>query len=123
MLKLNRNTVQDFILRWQICVEHCLKKEETIHHFLIDTGNGVGYLYITCSPLVEEKDFLDFILRLFKYKFKLETAIGVVFNMINDVDYTVEWMVLTSENENDAYYEQLLKKEDPWKNGKKLTIY
>ena len=67
-----------------------MKRENTIHHFLIDTGNAVGYLYITRYSLAEEKDFLGFVLRLFKYKFKLETAISVVFNMIDDVDYTVE---------------------------------
>lgn len=123
LLKSNRNTVQEFILRWQICVEHCLKSEKTIHHFLIDTGNGVGYLYITKVSLVEEKDFIDCLLRLFKYKFKLDTSIGVVFNMVDDVDYTVEWMVLTSENEYDEYYEQVLKEENLWSNGKKLQIY
>lgn len=123
LLKLNRNTVHDFILRWQICIEHCLKEEKAIHHFLIDTGNAVGYLYITGYSLTEEKDFLDFILRLFKYKFKLATAIGVVFNMIDDVNYTVEWMILASENEYDEYYEQILKEEDLWSNGKKLRIY
>ena len=90
---------------------------------MIDTGNAVGYLYITGYSLTEEKDFLDFILRLFKYKFKLATAIGVVFNMIDDVNYTVEWMILASENEYDKYYEQILKEEDLWSNGKKLRIY
>lgn len=123
LLKSNRNTVQDFILRWQICVKHCLKSEKTIHNFLIDTGNGVGYLYITKISLVEEKDFIDFLLRLFKYKFKLNTSIGLVFNMVDDVDYTVEWMVLTSENEYDEYYEQVLKEENLWSNSKKLQIY
>ncbi|MFR0969530.1 MAG: hypothetical protein ACLSEV_09615 [Coprococcus sp.] len=63
---------------------------------------------------------MEFTLRLFKYKFKLATAIGVVFNMIDDVDYTVEWMILASENEYDEYYEQILKEEKPWENGKKL---
>ena len=80
-------------------------------------------LYITGYSLTEEKDFLDFILRLFKYKFKLATAIGVVFNMMDDVNYTVEWMILASENEYDEYYEQILKEEDLWSNGKKLRIY
>lgn len=123
LLKSNRNTVQDFILRWQICVEHCLNKEKTIQHFLIDVGNEVGYLYITQSTITEEKDFLDFLLRLFKYKFKLYAAIGVVFNMIDDVDYSVEWMILEAENEYDEYYEKILKEENPWSNGKKLRIY
>lgn len=50
-------------------------------------------------------------------------AIGVVFNMIDDVDYTVEWMILASENEYDEYYEQILKEEKPWENGKKLRNY
>ena len=46
LLKLrNRNTVHDFILRWQICIEHCLKEEKAIHHFLIDTGNAI-WLFI-----------------------------------------------------------------------------
>lgn len=123
LLKSNRNTVHDFILRWQICIEHCLQKEKTIHHFLIDTSNTVGYLYITGYKLSEDKNFLEFTLRLFKYKFKLATAIGVVFNMIDDVDYTVEWMILASENEYDEYYEQILKEEKPWENGKKLRNY
>ena len=123
LLKSNRNTVHDFILRWQICIEHCLQKEKTIHHFLIDTSNTVGYLYITGYKLSEDKNFLEFTLRLFKYRFKLATAIGVVFNMIDDVDYTVEWMILASENEYDEYYEQILKEEKPWENGKKLRNY
>lgn len=123
LLKSNRNTVHDFIMRWQICIEHCMKKEKTIHHFIIDTSNSVGYLYITEYLLSEERQFLEFILRLFKYKFKLATAIGVVFNMIDDVDYTVEWMLLASENEYDEYYEQILKEENPWENGKKIRNY
>lgn len=43
--------------------------------------------------------------------------------MIDDVNYTVEWMILASENEYDEYYEQILKEEDLWSNGKKLRIY
>ena len=74
---------------------------------MIDTSNTVGYLYITGYKLSEDKNFLEFTLRLFKYKFKLATAIGVVFNMIDDVDYTVEWMILASENEYDEYLEWL----------------
>ena len=66
---------------------------------------------------------LLFLLRLFKYKFKLYAAIGVVFNMIDDVDYSVEWMILEAENEYDEYYEKILKEENPWSNGKKLRIY
>ena len=67
---------------------------------------------------------MEFTLRLFKYKFKLATAIGVVFNMIDDVDYTVEWMILASENEYDEYYEQILKEENrgKWKEIAKLLV-
>ena len=94
-----------------------------MHHFLIDTSNEVGYLYVTVYPLSEAKNFLDFILRLFKYKFKLTTVIGVIFNMIDDVEYTVEWMIMAFENEYDEYYEQILKDENLWANGKKLRNY
>ena len=64
LLKLNRNTVHDFILRWQICIEHCLKEEKAIHHFLIDTGNSVGYLYITGYSLTEENGFFGFYFKI-----------------------------------------------------------
>ncbi len=100
LLKSNRNTVHDFMLRWQMCVANCMKKEETINHFLIDTGNKVGYLYLTEIPFAEKREFIEFILRLFKYKFALETVIGAVFNMINEVEYTVEWVLLSFENEH-----------------------
>ncbi len=123
LLKSNRNTVHDFMLRWQICVEHCMKKEETINHFLIDTGNKVGYLYLTEIPLVEKREFIEFILRVFKYKFALETVIGAVFNMINEVEYTVEWVLLSFENEHNEQYEKILEEEKLWSNIKQLRLY
>lgn len=123
MLKSNRNTVHDFMLRWQICVEHCRKKEETFNHFLVDTGNNVGYLYLTEITLAEKKEFVEFVLRLFKYKFNLETVIGVVFNMLDDVDYTVEWMLLTFESEYNEQFERILDEEKLWSNIKELKIY
>ncbi|MBO5081875.1 MAG: hypothetical protein J6C06_04640 [Lachnospiraceae bacterium] len=123
LLKSNRNTVHDFMLRWQICVEHCMKKEETINHFLIDTGNKVGYLYLTEIPFVENKEFIEFVLRVFKYKFALETVIGVVFNMINEVEYTVEWILLSFEIEHNEQYEKILEEEKLWSNIKQLRLY
>lgn len=123
LLKSNRNTVHDFMLRWQICVEHCMKKEETINHFLIDTGNKVGYLYLTEIPLVEKRDFIEFILRVFKYKFALKTVIGVVFNMIDEVEYKVEWILLSFENEYNEQYEKILEEEKLWSNIKQLRLY
>lgn len=123
LLKSNRNTIQDFMLRWQMCVEHCMKKEETMHHFLIDTGNEVGYLYITETSIIEEYEYIKFILQLFKYKFKLETVVGVLFNMINNEDYTVEWILISSENVYDEQFERILEEENPWSNIKQLQIY
>jgi len=122
LLKSNRNTVHDFMLRWQMCIERCMKKEETMHHFLIDTGNKVGYLYLTEMPLVEEKEYIEFVLQLFKYKFKLETVIGVVINMINGVEYTVEWVLLSFKNEHNEQYEKILEEEKPWSNIKQLRL-
>lgn len=123
LLKSNRNTIQDFMLRWQMCVEHCMKKEETMHHFLIDTGNEVGYLYITETSIIEEYEYIKFILQLFKYKFKLGTVVGVLFNMINNEDYTVEWILISSENVYDEQFERILEEENPWSNIKQLQIY
>lgn len=122
LLKSNRNTVHDFMLRWQVCVEHCLKKEETYQHFLINAGNKVGYLYLTEIPLAEKKEFIEFVVSLFKYKFKLETVIGVVFNMIDNVDYTVEWMLLSFENEYNEQFEKILDEENLWSSIKELKI-
>lgn len=123
LLKSNRNTIQDFMLRWQICVDHCMKKEETMHHFLIDIGNEVGYLYITETAIIEEYEYFKFILHLFKYKFKLETVVGVLFNMIDKEEYTVEWILISSENVYNEQFERILKEEKPWSNIKHLQIY
>lgn len=123
LLKSNRNIVHDFMLRWQICVEHCMKKEETMQHFLIDTSNKVGYLYLTETSLVEENAYVKFIVQLFKYKFELETAIGVLFNLINEEDYTVEWILISSENVYNEQFERILEEENLWSNIKQLQIY
>lgn len=123
LLKSNRNTIQDFMLRWRICVDHCIKREETMHHFLIDTGNGVGYLYITEMAIIKEYEHIKFILQLFKYKFKLETVVGVLFNMINKEDYTVEWILISSENVYNEQFERILEEEKLWSNIKQLQIY
>ena len=62
-------------------------------------------------------------MQLFKYKFNLETVIGVIFKMLDNVDYTVEWMLLTFENEYDEHFEKLLDEEKLWSNIKELKIY
>lgn len=100
-----------------------MKKEETFNHFLINAGNNVGYLYLTEIALAEKKEYIEFILCLFKYKFNLETVIGVLFNMVDSVDYTVEWLLLTYENEYNEQFEKILDEEKLWSNIKELKIY
>ena len=120
LIKSNRNTVHDFMLRWQICVEHCMRNEETIHHFLIDSVNDVGYLFFTQKSLIKDKDYIDFVISLFKYKFKKQNVIGVVFHMLEDKNYSVEWIYESYEYTQDGAMDEILQVEPLWNNAKML---
>ena len=50
-------------------------------------------------------------------------VVGVLFNMINNEDYTVEWILISSENVYDEQFERILEEENPWSNIKQLQIY
>lgn len=123
LLKFNRNTVHDFMLRWHICVEHCVKKEETMSHFLIEASGTVGCLYITETALKKETAYVEFLLQLFKYKFDLTTAIGVVFNGIDEENYVVEWFLQSFENSYNEQFEKILEEEKLWSNAKKIELF
>lgn len=120
LIKSNRNTVHDFMLRWQICVEHCMRNEETIHHFLIDSVNDVGYFFFTQKSLIKDKDYIDFVISLFKYKFKKQNVIGVVFHMLEDKNYSVEWIYESYEYTQDGAMDEILQEEPLWNNAKML---
>lgn len=123
LIKSNRNTVHDFMLRWQICVEHCMRNEETIHHFLIDSVNDVGYLFFTQKSLIKDKDYIDFVINLFKYKFKKQNVIGVVFHILEDKNYSVEWMYKSYKYTQDDAMDEILQEEPLWNNAKMLDNY
>lgn len=120
LINSDRNTVYEFMLRWQVCVEHCMNKEDTITHFLINSSTNVGYLFLTELQIMDEHDFIDVLVRTFKYNFKLKTAIGVIFNMVNKDDYSVEWVKLTYDEQHNDTYEKLLEEDNPWSNKKRV---
>ena len=43
--------------------------------------------------------------------------------MINNEDYTVELILISSENVYDEQFERILEEENPWSNIKQLQIY
>ncbi len=120
---MNRNTVQDFMLRWDVCVEHCQKNEETVQHFIVDGLNDVGYLFLTQNSLSKSPDYIRFVTDVFKYKFNVTTAISVVFDMLDNEEYSVEWMYMSGDNVYDKQIEKLIREENLWGNAKKLDTY
>ena len=97
-----------------------MRNEETIHHFLIDSVNDVGYLFFTQKSLIKDKDYIDFVISLFKYKFKKQNVIGVVFHMLEDKNYSVEWIYESYEYTQDGAMDEILQEEPLWNNAKML---
>ena len=92
-------------------------------HFLIEASGTVGCLYITETALKKETAYVEFLLQLFKYKFNLTTAIGVVFNGIDEENYVVDWFLQSFKNPYNEQFEKILEEEKLWANVKKIELF
>lgn len=118
LLRLDRVAVQQFMERWNACVEHCIKNETTWQHYLIDSRQNFGFLFMTQFTSAYNMDFVDYVLRLFKHRFMLQTVVAVVFDMINETDYLVEWKLVSYDEGADEQLDQIIKREKFWDNSK-----